>query len=1333
MICKKLYKKKLIHIFNRMDKFIRPMMIDMKKIKKLADSQRDSVKPSTKDVYDWDKLPNTLPYAFDKQDTDGKLLFAVEDKELSKFIPKNYKKDKNLYYIISNEVPIVYFDIDKFIFKDFQNFNESLKKMVSLINEKCDSNIQFEDLSVFLTDTRDSCHIYIPKFKAKKSDIKNLVKFLNKQNIFQTINDKEPFDTSVYSRNQMLCCPNCCKKNRQNHKKYYIGDELNFYEFHPNNSDEAILMKYEDEIESEKIEVDNEVQIIQIPASSPIEDEYMNRELKTSRIENILIDYIYSLDEKFWTDTENSTWNLVAKSIASLHAQYTKKEIIDEIKKRFVNKSSKSQNKYTRSQIIDFLNKNRNLNFSQKWIEKTFRKYSSIRIRLDHGIDFDFIVNNTNTVNKEALTKLSQQKFVKDAWVINEELADYENDDDDDGEEKQTGLKRGDVMNCKTGFMYGNALYKKNGKNNITVKKCDNITNIFLPQYHKTDIKHSREHVEPECKRYEIEDNIESIFHNYFENKSSYNAVIRAGCGTGKSYHIVKAIVDECIHKNNSVIFITDNNSINAKIKSDLETLHNLTMDSDFTNHQYSNRNAPICNIVVSSIESLYRFVNKRFNTVIIDESVSFLEHFQSKHTFKKITPIECFQQVCEMIKSSKKSIYLDADNNVDTVKILKQIKPVSIYLNVNTKKYSEYSYKFELSETEWLGRLVSNLHNNKRVILATTSGVDFCKKVLKLLKNKFPTKSIAVFHVDGCMEDTDEDVNPDLIKQRKERIKQDFSEVEKYDCFVFSPSISNGISLNSERGFDKIMLHCKTTASISPRLALQMIFRDRNPIDKEIDIFIQPHQFSIHKEKINELFVEKYLTKNNLINEEDIRIDDENLQIFNQMTIQYDRDKNYFMWNFGECLYDILTVQNGIRFNGFRTYISHQIEATEYDGYKCIMKTKLYKNISKIPKKSEEDDDIVNEYIIDNINKYYETYENAVSQWENENDMFKDDSEQSYIKNNISNGRKKIDFIKFCIESFDFQNSTEAVDFIKTELTWINLFNIKNERRKKIRRLTEYLQSKNNYNEIKFDEEIAQIEQSDSAYKKITKQRLAFSSLMDLLTNDKRVFSDITDKKLRDIFVFHKSFILKIIKIVDYDFLKENLKSNEYIREPVIKCFNTILSFGFIHLVNQGRQCKDCKEPNQNRFSQIRLGTNINECKLFGYIGTGFEYKKISNLELFREKYGEVIDTIVNLNDDCFRKINQTRKYFVISKNRIKNLKSSILNDEIYNERFYKFNDKYFPYKEQNEFVETDEVVKNNEFCVKLNYIKSVVLDDDDDDDDSDVLLIDDDSDNDS
>jgi len=769
----------------------------------------------------------------------------------------NESKEKRIYYeILKNDNNIKpYFYFEKIENCSKNELNIYINEFIKVLNKYFKTNCTIDDFLIYMREYPDennyiNVNIVNYKYNTKRKD--NLKVFVDY--IIENYKDKSEnillkiIDNKIYNFNQQINLPYNTKLKNINNPNVLID----FKE--QSNNPEDYLISYIDKTEELKI-----IKKKQIKREPIIRDE--NKETITlNNITEIYLFIIEKLPIKFYFNSGN--WKTLTNIL-----------IKENLNKNLINEwceiSSKiTDNKWTKEENLNFINKYNKEKFlsGRPVLDKILKEYIQ-----DYNIDIDFNNNFNNVFKKDIIEWLSIKTNIE-----KNELENKYNIFNDENKEKQIknryliiDIYKYDIID---GFLYKFINELITSKNHSFYVDKDDKINYCLGNYYieKHYNKKENENILKNSVNLDYIIDTKKYIDEFLNARSETINFYKAYWGIGKTYYIINNVIEYAKKNDLKVLLITENNSLNSKLTEDIKFKSHLDEINEKDKYNF-----------VCSMESLIKAKNIKYDILILDEYISILKHFDSPTMKKdKITDHQNFIIFKEKILSTKKILCLDADLDNERINILKSIKNKSkcnIY-NILENKYKEYKYYILISKSSYLNEIFKNINLNKNIILPSNCKYETVKiyqSIIKEYKNKnvlLLTGNSAILYKNEIEEEIDKN---ECIKHLEDIIIEN-----NINCFLFTPVIKTGISINQEH-FHKCIVYAGKN-SICVRELIQMFYRARKLIEKEIYIYSTDKRY-----KYNDLItVDRLKTRKSYILKtiNDI-IYNENKEKFNQYT----------------------------------------------------------------------------------------------------------------------------------------------------------------------------------------------------------------------------------------------------------------------------------------------------------------------------------------------------------------------------------------------------------------------------------------------------------------
>jgi len=322
---------------------------------------------------------------------------------------------------------------------------------------------------------------------------------------------------------------------------------------------------------------------------------------------------------------------------------------------------------------------------------------------------------------------------------------------------------------------------------------------------------------------------------------------IRAKWGTGKTHFVFKPIFERCVDDDVSLTSISQSNALNTQITSlkhknprNGEEVRMATHQDKIFDSKWS-----IC-----SLESIHKLKDKAPQVLVLDEFVSLMTHFTSTtmNTTEKdnTTTQDKFKILFNMIKMAEQVIILDADLTHTSFDYLFESLPKAPIYELTTKKFDDIQFNLFFDERPMYEMIFDDIITKKFNVCIASN--------MRSLSNNLRTKYVAqniktlTINKDGVY------LNNDLFNKDESKSIQakldDFIQEHKIQLFIYSPTITTGVSVNTKDYFNTQYNFFNRHKTTNARTALQMTQRVRHITSKTHNILLskprRPYEITI-------------------------------------------------------------------------------------------------------------------------------------------------------------------------------------------------------------------------------------------------------------------------------------------------------------------------------------------------------------------------------------------------------------------------------------------------------------------------------------------------------
>ena len=708
------------------------------------------------------------------------------------------REDNNLYETLTNDKCKLYFDIDCFKYNpiSIKEFNTKMEELMTLLGEELvNHKFCIDDFAVLINENYKTIGVKSVHLVCKKISMNKK----QQQQLCHIINYK------IQDKCVGLLDTTVYKSNQQfrlyNQSKLINKCRLVYYD----NDNPTIFL---DTIISA---VDNTIFISYTKDINNIIDECEQDDKKIRILikKKEIIDCLDNVNDTFYLNGYD--WKHVCKIIKKLYPNK-----LEEFNKLSLEKADGRWSEEDNSVFIDSIDTEQVMS----------GLYSLLKIINKNTTHNYYIIDKTNAY-------LSQRNLLEN-YLKNNNSINIEYKEIQPTKHEHLFIHQNYLINLKNGFI----------DDTDTEKRCNFI--------YTTDLK--LKHQESSCEfSMNTINHIRDIDIKQWVLSDSKYLFVKSDWATGKSHYILKPSVN-LLHGDNSIAVITESNALNSKnavdlneygFKSHLDFKNNKSGDK-LKNHKY----------IITSEQSLPKLHGKKYDIIILDEFESIFNGFNGSNFDTRLgSQGDCLKCLYNLIQNAKKVICLDADLDTNRVKLLLDSinnYTVDIPFYINTQnEYSDYKYLLYDKKDNHYNSLIDKLNNGNKIAFGSASKNRSDLIYEDLCKN-YEKRKIMYINVNGV------ETNYGLVSTKNNTIENLEFYLKEVDIFIYTPTISVGISVNTEL-FDYTFIHGHHE-SLNAYKFLQMFFRLRRVKSKELHICLENWTYTSNYISTNQV---KYHTKN--------------------------------------------------------------------------------------------------------------------------------------------------------------------------------------------------------------------------------------------------------------------------------------------------------------------------------------------------------------------------------------------------------------------------------------------------------------------------------------
>ena len=326
------------------------------------------------------------------------------------------------------------------------------------------------------------------------------------------------------------------------------------------------------------------------------------------------------------------------------------------------------------------------------------------------------------------------------------------------------------------------------------------------------------------------------------KTETKKNTYVCAPCGSGKSYIVLEKDILAILNESNENKIIIPTDKITVAIKQ-YEAVKNLITKNGFNPNivfyyedlqkikPKERRDAfNYARIVITCIDSIEKFDFFKHTHLLIDEFTNTLKRLTKTEKGNEQDKKDFQDYVFHLLKTSIVKCY-DADifkEMLDIVKFYTQ-KTFKIYNLVN---FNQRNNKVILTNPKnALNECKQLLKQGFNIAIASTSK-EYANTIQETLQRQTNAKVVKIT-TDGAISSIPEEKDYNA-KELKRALSSNTDDWIRYNCVIYTPTITTGISFNETKHFYKKFIFC-STQSCDATETVQMIYREHCVISKEI------------------------------------------------------------------------------------------------------------------------------------------------------------------------------------------------------------------------------------------------------------------------------------------------------------------------------------------------------------------------------------------------------------------------------------------------------------------------------------------------------------------
>ena len=949
----------------------------------------------------------------------------------------NDKETKTKYKYIPIE------DFDNFI----NNLIDTINKEIHFLqksDQKADDNHQLIPIPIIQYATKEikgvvvvsSIHIIYKNILMTYQQQKEFIQYLNNKHALK-------LDKNIYKRNQLFRLQGQTKFNKKNVLEFY-KDDFSFSDCFISYLDdkENIIIQYDiskaDDFKSQQNQEDKKQNQEDKKQGLKSDDDNFLKNHYYNDFNDILDNTIKDLSNDFFNNSND--WKIGTRILKKLLlCNVDEWATISSDKSDDINHTKDANLKYILN--VD-VTKTRG---GYKYLTSIFNKYLAYNLVYNSDVinnDFYLFVDVMDT------QKILNIQDVKTSFI----------------QQTKTFIEIGSSK-IKRIYKYNNIHY--NASNGYLQIQGEPITNYFLNGllHHKTNNYYYDNNVYDFTYDKIDNEELKNICKDFITNPNINILSICAFMGSGKTHFILKDLLQRASN-NFKMGIVSPNNTLNIEVTTKFND-YNFNEWRSHLNDDYEGYN------LICSLESIYKMDKMEYiDILIIDEFETVLNHFESNtENLNDGSKYYTYKKFISVITKSKKIIVLDANISNDRLKWLENVRNMkALSVNISQNNFRQYKHNIFNERSNFFNHLEESIKQNKKISICSNSKNQTEQINLMLLDNENVINKTILLINGSKIEITKprgKNTVTTILKLYNEKQKKKFYEaieenIIKYniDIFVYSPTITTGISINAEIFNIQYCLFSKY--SLCMREMLQMVYRNRQLKDKEINFFFTQQPITPIKQRLIK-DLRKFYTlpikeqiKNIPLNDYQVYRISENENYYNMRIVNKREDletKN----NIIQAFYKLLVIDNNININYVYTDTKNKEDTTE-----------IKEQLKDIEYKKYVDTKLIT---LDEYQLLYTRHKNK-----NKKEDLDDLTDEEY--NQYSKFNKIVKYILYdnntlkCV-SYGYYTYKEAVKFenIINGRYWYDIYYLNNDLYKNINLYTRHNKEYNKYDLIYLDD----------------------------------------------------------------------------------------------------------------------------------------------------------------------------------------------------------------------------------------------------------------------
>lgn len=313
---------------------------------------------------------------------------------------------------------------------------------------------------------------------------------------------------------------------------------------------------------------------------------------------------------------------------------------------------------------------------------------------------------------------------------------------------------------------------------------------------------------------------------------------VKSPMGTGKTY-MMGNIIEKNSEKFKRILWITHRITLTKQIYGSFKKY-------GFTTYLDKEGNLGECDRIIVQLDSLERLFTidvtdegceisiPKYDLVVIDETESLLNHFNSPYLDKKKDGgRSLFNEMMTCIKYAPKVIFMDADMGERTHCLISSMQEKKTQRIVNNYRPDKRTFNITSNLTRWMGAMRRDIKDRKKLCIVSM-GTEVLMRIEEMIRG-----------IKGIRYVKHTSQTDDKLKKKIENVNEYWT---NFQVVMYSPTIESGVDF-SVKHFDKMYCFLLSgSRTTSQRGFMQMTGRIRNLKCNTIECYLNENNIQMNQ-----------------------------------------------------------------------------------------------------------------------------------------------------------------------------------------------------------------------------------------------------------------------------------------------------------------------------------------------------------------------------------------------------------------------------------------------------------------------------------------------------